>query len=49
MKFNDLEKISNAKQISDLKEQIKVKDTIINGLELRVNDLEKEHQTMKKI
>ena len=47
-KYDNLEKLVNEKQSYNLKKDLEIKNAQINGLEIRIEELEKEHQTVKK-
>ena len=47
-KYDNLEKLVNEKQSCNLKKDLEIKNAQINGMEMRIEELEKEHQTVKK-
>ena len=47
-KYDKLEKLFSEKQICNLKKDILIKNAQINDLEMRIEELEKNHQTVKK-
>ena len=47
-KLKNLEKICSENQENNFKKDLEVKDAQINGVELRLQELEKEHKAYKK-
>ena len=46
--YNKLENLVNENQISDLKKDVEIRNAQINGLDMRIEELEKMNQAQKK-
>ena len=47
-KFDALEKVVEGGQMNDIKKDLAEKNAMINGLEIKINELDKEHQKYRK-